>query len=392
MSEIVAYCFLFVVLQLYHILGAVFVFMRSDSIYIQKRDWKPLLVLSIVNIVSTSIGLIQLAPLFGIKLITDCRAYVFTLPICIFAFFVIYMMRCISLFKLYYYNQTKSGGGKRLDKFEKVLLTKYMKKKESQSSLASGFSGSVVFSVSKESNGWLRGLGIPFGVMFLGACFGAAYGGFQCKSTLPIVFVMVVLYTIMTFTFFVILRKVRDPYYVKFEMLTCSVIFIVLILASGAHYGALSGVTDPAKLSVPNIYSLLSALTSATVGFWMPVYLSYKKTPGKSTTVKKIMQSKEEWAEFTKICAEYFVLENILFIQQFTTVKLNPTKESLQMLYNEFIANGSPNELNISGTTRTAIKAAIQGTSDNLVDLFMKVENQVVKNLEENIVKYYVSE
>ncbi len=377
--------------MLYLVGTSIAVFLRRDSVYIQKRDYKPLLALAIVNVSTAGLQIANLAPIWGLKFERDCHISVFTLPMSIFTFVGVYMMRCISLFKIYYYNQTKARGSKLLDGMEKALLRNYIRRAGSQSSVGSD---SLVLNVNKDSSTWRRAIGIPAGIALFGALFGLAYGGYKevCPSVLPIVFTMVSLYALMTFIFFILLRKVKDPYWVKGEMLAGSVIFVVLILASGGQYASLGKNKNPtpAESALPGIHPLIIVIMSNTLSFLMPVLLSFRKIVSRSTDVKSILRNKVEWTEFVKICADYFVLENALFMQHYDKVKQTPTSDSIYKLYKEFIISGSPNEINISGTLRNKIKSSLDSPQIDLMALLDQVEKQVIKNLEENVMRYYV--
>eukprot|EP00835_Amoeboradix_gromovi_P001766 NODE_88_length_21932_cov_0.317867.p4 type:complete len:399 gc:universal NODE_88_length_21932_cov_0.317867:15465-14269(-) len=384
----------FVFIVIYHVVGPIALIYRRHSVYIEKRDWKPLMVLSVVNLFTAVSTFLNLSPLWGIAVREkSCILTAFSLPMSIFTFVGIYFMRCLFLFKLYYYNQTKVLGYKNLDGFEKSLLSRYVTKRGSGSKSANQSSDSMNLQVKKASGGWKRAIGIPMIIILFGFVFGAAYSGFRCVDTLPIIFTMVSLYTIMTFTFFVLLRKVKDPYLVKFEMLASSLLFFVLIFASGAHFALLGKMKNPsaADTALPGIYPFIIVIMSNTLSFIMPVVLSYKKKIEKSQDIKSLIRNKQEWEAFSKICADYFCLENSLFLFQYDMIKSTPAKESIDMLYNEFIASGSRNEINLSGKLRSKIKSSMDNSVDEIMLNLDLAEKEVIKILEQNVMRYYLS-
>eukprot|EP00834_Sanchytrium_tribonematis_P003482 NODE_135_length_16508_cov_1.365897.p3 type:complete len:405 gc:universal NODE_135_length_16508_cov_1.365897:11013-12227(+) len=404
MSEAGFYVFL-VIVELFMIVMPILLVIRRKSEYIDKRDWKPLVILAVVNIVTATLQIFSLSPLWGITFERSCIISPLALPMTIFTFVGIYFMRCLRLFRDYYYNQTKSRSGKVLDGFEKFLLKGFITRRKSLKAArrkdSSNTSSSFLLNVTKTSGSWKRAIGIPLAIVLFGFVFGSIYGGYKCVNALPIVFTMVSLYAIMTLTFFILLRKVKDPYFVKFEMLASSVLFIVLILASGGQYAVLGKNKNPSEVDValPGIYPLIIVIMSNVLSYLMPVVLSFKskniiaKEGGtKSSDIKSILHNKQECAEFLKLCADYFVLENALFLQAYDNVKLSPTEDGLKMLYKEFIQSGATNELNINGALRSKVRLNLENPLEVQLQLMDVVEKQISKLLEENILRHYLDD
>lgn len=385
----------YILIELFMIVVPILFFMRRDREVIAKRDWKPLIILVFVNIYTCSRQIRSLAPLFGIPPFeSKVVPSVYSVPMATFPFVGIYMMRAYRLFKDYYYNQTRVGGYKGFDKLETLLLGNGLQRKPSQASIGTSTSGSMIFNVSKTSNSWLRGVGIPLGIVLFGFLFGLIYSQFPYQTLLPVTFTMVTLFAINTMTFFIMLRRVHDPYYVKYEMLFSSVVFIILTLASGGQYAALGRIENPtaAQLALPSIHPFIIVISSNLLSFLLPLVASYQKSSieEKSTDIKAILRNKTEWKEFQKVCADYFCLENALFIQALEKVKTNATAKGIEMICSEFIVPGAPNELNLSSSLRKKIIQQIKIDAALAIGLLDMAEKEVLKLLQQNIVPHYI--
>jgi len=101
------------------------------------------------------------------------------------------------------------------------------------------------------------------------------------------------------------------------------------------------------------------------------------------TNINNVLQNQIGVRYFTEYLISELSVENIIFLKAVEHFRVDPNLKSAQKIYNDFIVDGAPTELNINFKTKGAIKdKIISGVITS--DLYDNVKTVIVRQLEDD--------
>ena len=196
------------------------------------------------------------------------------------------------------------------------------------------------------------------------------------------------LYILMTLYLYISLRKIRDQYLIRFELLACGTVFVLFLILLG-----ISTSVFHVDASITRQFVVAMMMINHLVCFCSPLVViwRYKQNISTNSTVKlfniaTIWSNPVEKDIFKGICAKYFVIENFMFLEWYDQSKSDIDCYAIGIQL--FVDNGSPYELNIDESLRNKALNAI--TISDFKSSFDSVKAAVSQMLVENIVPKYL--
>ncbi|KAI9189438.1 regulator of G-protein signaling [Blastocladiella emersonii ATCC 22665] len=245
------------------------------------------------------------------------------------------------------------------------------------------------------SGRWYRGMAIPVCIfatlvfsglvlaplgLLWGECFTPAKGGFPACMwdgkysnlyTMPLLLVMVGWTLFMAFIL-VVLTRVKDQLYLRME-LTAQFLLVITMFAVG--FGIqLAPIKDPSvDPGTATVLAVIACVFLIAITFPVAAWgiqrirtlVTGGAQPMQHTTesFQRLLADKELFAQFKKVLAEHFSLENGLFWDDFREVEVlvstkkgdDGIKAALNKLYLLYVPPGAPRELNLMSSTRESV-------------------------------------
>jgi hypothetical protein len=216
---------------------------------------------------------------------------------------------------------------------------------------------------------------VKLGVMFIASilqlgiyfCFQynfTLWGDCQRYSIFPFTIIQI-FYFIPIIIIAMIIRKINDPYLIRWEILTTlisvlpAVICLFFLLA------------DKLPFAFQYVYLYASVIIFIT-NLIAPIIVLYgskkpKSHSGSDIDISAILTG-PEYESFVQHCITNLATENVLFYQDVESYKIFQTFDKAKHIYEEYIERDSPLQINIDDDVMKKIKANLNNYPDNLFD------------------------
>jgi len=234
------------------------------------------------------------------------------------------------------------------------------------------------------------------------------------KSTIILDIIPSVFYLLAIFYYLVAIRNVKDSFGIATEM---KIVAITILLCMILYLLIDSFGVD----LTPEILPSMAVLTQTAVVTW-PIFESFRRKYSKipeeedlrdsavsavsnASSDERLSSAKKELSSVNRVLhhpiavryfTEYLIselsVENIIFLKAVEHFHTDPNIKSAQKIYNDFIVDGAPTELNINFKIKDITRNKLS-SGEITADLFDNIKTVIIRQLEEdNWVRFQRSE
>ena len=185
----------------------------------------------------------------------------------------------------------------------------------------------------------------------------------------------------------IFMRRIEDPYHIKSELVTCFITWFVTLIPYVLLYWF-----DPEERSNTTALMFVFIASGFFTSVVRPIFLSYSRPPEPQVpekildTLEQLILDPEGYKLVEQIALEKMASENPPFIKEILEFKKlndqNAIENRAREIYNEFIVEGSPRQINISNSY---VKDITQKINNNITsDIFNIAYREVMKLLKTN--------